>query len=39
MPWNAPELDTQQLFPDEGQSDLETDLMFLQDQISNGHKE
>jgi hypothetical protein len=29
MPWNAPELDTQQLFPDEGQSDLETDLMFL----------
>jgi hypothetical protein len=29
MPWNVPELETQQLFPDEGQSDLETDLMFL----------
>jgi ankyrin repeat protein len=29
MPWYAPELDTQQLFPDEGQRDLETDLMFL----------
>jgi ankyrin repeat protein len=29
MPWNAQELETQQLFPDEGQGDLETDLMFL----------
>jgi len=29
IPWNAQELETQQLFPDEGQSDLATDLMFL----------